>query len=157
MVLEAVFVPVLSSAISSRLQRRFFFRFRFRFCSRLPFHIISVFHVCFRCCNLASTFILFFILTVIFIFQFSFFVFSLIFLFIFVLMSFSWRFHSHFHIHFHFFFVSPVSFFRAPPLALSDDARMLEENPRQIKTVYLEASRLEYWRGSFMKALKVRR
>lgn len=33
--------------------------------------------------------------------------------------------------------------------------RLLKEQPREIKRVYLEASRLEYWRASFMKALKV--
>lgn len=33
--------------------------------------------------------------------------------------------------------------------------RTLEEQPSELKTVYLEASRLEHWRASFMKALKV--
>lgn len=34
-------------------------------------------------------------------------------------------------------------------------SRLLKEQPGELKTVYLEASRLEYWRASFMKALKV--
>lgn len=47
---------------------------------------------------------------------------------------------------------------RADPRAcFATRDRLLKEQPHQIKTVYQEASRLEYWRASFMKALKVSR
>lgn len=60
--------------------------------------------------------------------------------------------------------VMPILFSRqggltahGPPrdASLAVPLRLLKEEPAQLKTVYLEASRLEYWRASFMKALKV--
>lgn len=45
-------------------------------------------------------------------------------------------------------------FFYTIPQRAEELTRTLQEQPHEIKSVYEEASRLEYWRASFMKALK---